>query len=399
MHPNPSMAFRFYTDYLVRTERLLSPEVIKGILEQRQLHNFIHGSRLISYSVIDIGENGPANRHGLFFIDSSAPDLLGSLKQRVALLVFIPTVLVLVILLFLIGRFLYDGRKQYDLFRQLAVEKETLAKSNQQLQLAYEQQQQMQDSLVEFRKLSSMGMMVAGLAHELNTPLGGAALTLSSLDSSREQLQQAVSDGLRKSELEDYLTHSAETIVLARKNIAKAAELVKSFKRLAVDRHTDESTEFDLMTVINDVATTSKPRLKQQHIHLDILGPKQLVIQSYAGIVSQLFENLIGNAISHGFAGRGSGRIHIEVIQTSMNDISVSVSDDGHGIDVEQLTTIFDPFVTGARTAGHTGLGLHLCHQWVTQVLKGSISVSSEPGQGTTFIVLLPVDVDSSSQS
>ena len=153
----------------------------------------------------------------------------------------------LVVLLFLIGRFLYDGRKQYDLFRQLAVEKEALAKSNQQLQLAYEQQQQMQDTLVELRKLSSMGMMVAGLAHELNTPLGGAALTLSSLDSSCEQLQQAVSDGLRKSELEDYLTHSAETIALARKNIAKAAELVKSFKRLAVDRHTDESTEFDLI--------------------------------------------------------------------------------------------------------------------------------------------------------
>lgn len=399
MHPNPSMAFRSYTDYLVRTERLLSQAVIKGILDQRQLHNFIHGSRLISYSVIDIGENGPDNRHRLFFIDSSAPDLLGSLKYRVALIVFIPTVLVLVVLLFLIGRFLYDGRKQYDLFRQLAVEKEALAKSNQQLQLAYEQQQQMQDTLVELRKLSSMAMMVAGLAHELNTPLGGAALTLSSLDSSREQLQQAVSDGLRKSELEDYLTHSAETIALARKNIAKAAELVKSFKRLAVDRHTDESTEFDLMTVINDVATTSKHRLKQQHIHLDIVGPKQLVIQSYAGIISQLFENLISNAISHGFAGRDNGHIHIEVIQTSMNDISVSVSDDGHGIDVEQLTTIFDPFVTGARGAGHTGLGLHLCHQWVTQVLKGSISVSSEPGQGTTFIVLLPVDVDSSSQS
>lgn len=185
MHPNASLDFRSYTDYLVRTNTLLQADVIRTILKQQPLHNFIKDNRLISYSVIDLGDNTAESRHRLFFIDSSEPDLLNDVEQKVALIVFSPAISILLIVLFLIWRFLHDGRKQYDLFRELAIEKEALSLSNQQLKIAYEQQQQMQDSMVELRKLSSMGMMVAGLAHELNTPLGGASLTLSSLDSSR----------------------------------------------------------------------------------------------------------------------------------------------------------------------------------------------------------------------
>ncbi len=395
VHPNPSLEFRAYTDYIVKTNRLLAPELIKSILEQQNLHNFIKGSRLISYSVINIGESDAESRHRLFFIDSTAPDFLSSLKYKVAVMVFTPTVLILLIIFFLIWRFLHDGRTQYDLFKQLQLEKKALAESNQQLKIAYEHQQQMQDSMVELRKLSSMGMMVAGLAHELNTPLGGTSLTLSSLDSARQHLIQAVNDGLKKSELEDYLSKTAETIALAKKNVQRAAELVSSFKRLAVDRHTDEPTSFDLMLVIQDVVTTSTPRLKKQHINLDIIGPQQLMVQTYVGIISQLFDNFINNALSHGFADRDEGQILIEVTQESINDVSIVFSDNGQGIEPERLTKIFDPFETGARGSGHTGLGLHLCHQWVTQLLKGSIRVRSEPGQGTRFILVLPVDVRS----
>lgn len=394
MHPNTSLEFRSYTDYLVKTNTLLPPDVIRTILQQQQLHNFIKEARLISYSAIDIGDNTTDSRHRLFFIDSSKPDLLNVVEQKVALLVFSPTILILLIVFFLIWRFLYDGRKQYDLFRQLAIEKDALAVSNQQLKIAYEQQQQMQDSMVELRKLSSMGMMVAGLAHELNTPLGGTKLTLSSLESSCKQLALAVSEGLKKSELEDYLVKTAETIALAQKNIRRASDLVASFKRLAVDRHTDEATVFDLMLVINDVTTTSLPRLKGLHIKLDISGPEQLAIQSYVGIVSQLFQNLIDNAVSHGFARRDNGHIQIDVSQESPERVTVMVSDNGNGIEAERLNKIFDPFETGARGEGHTGLGLHLCHQWVTQVLKGSISVNSAPGKGTTFILDIPIEVN-----
>lgn len=394
MHPNASLDFRSYTDYLVRTNTLLQPDVIRTILKQQQLHNFIKDTRLISYSVIDIGDNTAESRHRLFFIDSSEPDLLNVVQQKVALIVFSPTISILLIILFLIWRFLYDGRKQYDLFRQLAVEKEALSLSNQQLKIAYEQQQQMQDSMVELRKLSSMGMMVAGLAHELNTPLGGASLTLSSLDSSRRQLALAVTEGLRKSDLEDYLTQTADTIELAQKNLRRASDLVTSFKRLAVDRHTDEATEFDLMLVIKDVTTTSLPRLKGLDIRVDISGPEKLAIQSYAGIVSQLFQNLIDNAIAHGFAGRVGGQIQIDVFQETLDHVTVTVSDNGNGIEAERLRKIFDPFETNARGEGHTGLGLHLCHQWITQLLQGSISVSSEPGKGTTFILVIPIQLN-----
>lgn len=393
MHPNASLDFRSYTDYLVRTNTLLQPDVIRTIIKQQPLHNFIKDNRLISYSVIDIGDNTAESRHRLFFIDSSEPDLLNVVEKKVALIVFSPTISILLIVLFLIWRFLYDGRKQYDLFKELAIEKEALSLSNQQLKIAYEQQQQMQDSMVELRKLSSMGMMVAGLAHELNTPLGGASLTLSSLDSSRRQLALAVTEGLRKSDLQDYLTQTADTIELAQKNLRRASDLVTSFKRLAVDRHTDEATEFDLMLVIKDVTTTSLPRLKGLDIRVDISGPEKLAIQSYAGIVSQLFQNLIDNAIAHGFAGRAGGQVQIDVFQETLDHVTVTISDNGNGIEAERLKKIFDPFETNARGEGHTGLGLHLCHQWITQLLQGSISVSSEPGKGTIFILVIPVQL------
>jgi signal transduction histidine kinase len=394
MHPNASLDFRSYTDYLVRTNTLLQPDVIRTIIKQQPLHNFIKDNRLISYSVIDIGDNTAESRHRLFFIDSSEPDLLNVVEKKVALIVFSPTISILLIVLFLIWRFLYDGRKQYDLFKELAIEKEALSLSNQQLKIAYEQQQQMQDSMVELRKLSSMGMMVAGLAHELNTPLGGASLTLSSLDSSRRQLALAVTEGLRKSDLQDYLTQTADTIELAQKNLRRASDLVTSFKRLAVDRHTDEATEFDLMLVIKDVTTTSLPRLKGLDIRVDISGPEKLAIQSYAGIVSQLFQNLIDNAIAHGFAGSAGGQVQIDVFQETLDHVTVTISDNGNGIEAERLKKIFDPFETNARGEGHTGLGLHLCHQWITQLLQGSISVSSEPGKGTIFILVIPVQLN-----
>lgn len=396
LHPSKSLAFRSYTDYLVKTNTLLSAEVISSILKQQQLHSFIKDGRLISYRAIDMGENLTESRHRLFFIDSTKPELLNRVEQKVALIVFTPTVLFLLISLFLIWRFLYDGRKQYELFRQLAIEKDALDHSNEQLKIAYEQQQQMQDSLVELRKLSSMGMMVAGLAHELNTPLGGASLTLSSLDSAREKLALAVKEGLRKSDLEDYLTQTADTIELTKKNIRRASDLVASFKRLAVDRHTDEPTTFDLMVVIKDVTTTSLPRLRGHHISIEVTGPEQLTIESNVGVVSQLLQNLIDNAISHGFTGRETGHIVIDVLLASQDEVTITLSDNGNGIDAERVKKIFDPFETGARGEGHTGLGLHLCHQWVTQVLKGSINVKSEPGKGTTFVLRLPVQVTSS---
>ncbi|HDZ16193.1 MAG TPA: HAMP domain-containing histidine kinase [Methylophaga aminisulfidivorans] len=394
LHSDSSREFQKFIANYQKSEPSDVSAMAENIITQKQLHNKVTESRLVSYGkmTIDADSEQPKN---LFFVVGSSPQLLTTLKTKNVFLVLLPAVIILVIVMFTLWQFISNGKKRHEIYKQLAIEKHALAMSNQQLKEAYDKQQEMQDAIVELRKLSSLGMMVAGLAHELNTPLGGATLTLSSLSSATERLGEAVASGLKKTELDQYLKETTQSIALTKQNLRRATDMVVSFKRSAIDRHTDESSNFDLVMVIKDVVMTAKLNLQQHNIQLDLDLPEKINIHSYVGVMSQVLQNLIDNAIDHGFANRDRGHILVRLQVTSADSITVSVSDDGNGIEPERLKNIFDPFETTARGQGHTGLGLHLCHQWVTQVLQGQINVESELYKGTIFTLIFPAKVTS----
>jgi len=252
------------------------------------------------------------------------------------------------------------------------------------------QQQLLQNDLVESRKLSALGMMVAGVAHELNTPIGTAILAASRLKSDHKRLATAVLQGLSRSDLEQYLVSTQTGLELVDKSQKKAAALIRSFKRLAIDRVREDVVSYRLDVVVGDLLATLSPRFKESQIEYDIqVDPIEMV--GRPGSVSHALQNLLVNAIQHAFKKEIGGKISVSAkLCNNESDVEIRVSDNGKGIAPDVLPNIFDPFVTTNRAEGNTGLGMHFVHQWVTNSLNGSIKVESELLKGTTFIIKLP---------
>jgi len=270
---------------------------------------------------------------------------------------------------------------------------EALRHTNAALQEANENLRTVQADLARAERLSSLGLMVAGVAHELNTPLGSAGLSLSTVQQQLRQLQEQLDSGLRKSDLERFFAQARAALELADGSIRRAAGIVQRFKQVAVDRTTLERRSFDLAETLRD----ADPRLRQwpaHHaiaLHLDL--QPGLVMNSYPGPLEQVVSNLLGNALTHAFEGRGHGQIAIQAAADGPDHVVIRVSDDGAGIPAENRARIFDPFFTTHRRGGGSGLGLHITHQLVTETLGGRITLegpSGGMGSGATFVVRLP---------
>ncbi|UTW10617.1 sensor histidine kinase [Marinobacterium rhizophilum] len=273
----------------------------------------------------------------------------------------------------------------------LEQEQQQLLQAYTRLEQSHQQLHQMQDELVESRRLSSLGLMVAGVAHELNTPTGGALMAISTLQTQLHKLQGSLSQGMTRSALETFLSHTESGLQLADHNLRRAADLIRSFKRMAVDRSHSEVTQFELAELTRDLTRSLSHHLKKSPVNLRMDVPESLQLTSYPGILSQVLQNLIENALKHAFAPGHGGHIHVRASRSD-DRLQLSVSDDGQGIDPQVRDAIFDPFVTSGRSEGHTGLGLHLVHQWVYQLLEGTLSVESD-STGTTFSLDIPVEV------
>lgn len=268
-----------------------------------------------------------------------------------------------------------------------------LAAANAALQQTIDNLRAVQAELARADKLSSLGLMVAGVAHELNTPLGSALMALSTARADIATLERRVAEGLRKSDLATFLEASRDGLELANRSVARAADLVRRFKQVAIDRTTMERRGFDLAEVIVD----TDHRLHKWDaggavsLHLD-LAPG-LHMESYPGPLGQVITNLIDNALTHAFPDGRPGAITVEARAEDAERVRICITDNGVGIPPAHLDHVFDPFYTTRRHAGGTGLGLHVTHQIVTEVLGGQIQVSSHHGgaaSGTRFIVLLP---------
>lgn len=248
-----------------------------------------------------------------------------------------------------------------------------------------------QADLLRAEKTAALGRMVAGVAHELNTPLGNSLLMASHLADTGRGLRDVMSGGLRRSQLEKYLSGNEETTALLIGNLQRAAELVAGFKRVAVDQASAKRRRFDLATVVAENIAALLPglRLTAYRVTQDIAAA--IECDSYPGPLGQVITNLVENAVRHGFDGRDHGVVTIRAQRPGGDQVILTVSDDGVGIPATDIHRIYDPFFTTRLGRGGSGLGLNIVYNIVTAVLGGRIEVASEPGSGTTFTVTLPV--------
>jgi signal transduction histidine kinase len=195
---------------------------------------------------------------------------------------------------------------------------------------------------------------------------------------------------MKRSDLEGFFNVSGETSMIILTNLERAANLIKSFKQVAVDQSSEVKRKFIVKNYIEEVLLSLKPQLKKTELQTIINCKDDLIIDSYPGALSQIITNLVMNSIIHAFDENASGTLTFSVNKEDMNLI-FTYSDDGKGIASDVKTKIFDPFFTTGRAKGGTGLGLHIVYNLVTQTLGGTIECQSEPGQGSSFIIKFPI--------
>ncbi len=263
---------------------------------------------------------------------------------------------------------------------------------------ALEQVRRMQDQLVEAEKMSALGNLVAGIAHEINTPIGVGMMASTSLQSRIRRLRgQFDGDGPDAGQLEKFLADSEEGLDILVSNLQRAAELVRSFKQVAVDQTSEERRQINLADYLNEVLVSLRPKLKVGGHQASVEGPGDLVLQTYPGAISQVIANLVINSVQHGFKDRREGRIRIE-LEREEDTIRIRYSDDGSGIPPDVLDHVYDPFFTTDRQQGGTGLGMHVVYNLVTRRLGGHLHADSREGEGTSFTIEFPANIPGDSE-
>jgi hemerythrin-like metal-binding protein len=276
--------------------------------------------------------------------------------------------------------------------RTVADRTEALQRTLGELSSVIHNLEQAQDELVRSAKLAALGSMVAGVAHELNTPIGNSLMVASHLASTSAKMKESIATGLRRSVLDEFLSTTDLAADVLVRNLIKAAELVASFKQVAVDQTSSQRRGFALAEMVAEVVTTLGPGMRKTPYCVAQSIPGDICMESYPGPLGQVLTNLVNNAVVHGFEGRRAGSIRIVGELAAEGDqVVLTVSDDGKGMPPNVLSRIFDPFFTTKLGQGGSGLGLHIVHNIVFSILGGRISAESVPGQGTRFIMQLPV--------
>ena len=265
----------------------------------------------------------------------------------------------------------------------------SLTQANERLQQALDELRQAQAQLVQADKLAALGSLVAGVAHELNTPIGNALMAITTLRERATGFAQRLDAGVRRSDAVRLLEQIGTAGDIAERNLHRAAELLRSFKQVAVDQTSTQRRIFDLRELVAELVLTLQPTLKRTPYRLDIDIPPGITLDSYPGPWGQVMTNLIQNAIVHAFEGRDHGTIGVKAVADD-ESVTLMVVDDGCGMGAEVQARAFDPFFTTRLGRGGSGLGLHIVHNLVTGLLGGHIDLSSAAGRGTTFCIRCP---------
>lgn len=266
---------------------------------------------------------------------------------------------------------------------------------NAELSTALNKLKSAQLKLVQTAKLASLGSMVAGIAHELNTPIGNSVLTASGLAYQTNALAHAIEAGaMKRSSLSQYLDSALSACNLISRNLQRASELVSEFKQIAVNQNNEVRQRFSLALLVSETISVFYPRLHQASLEVRTEIPESLQLNSYQAPISQILHSLFENALLHAFENKKEGVIQISCHRDLKMEgwITLSFADNGEGIDPDKLEMIFDPFFTTKMASGNVGLGLAIANNLAVGVLGGELEVSSKPGVETIFLLHIPVD-------
>ncbi len=267
-----------------------------------------------------------------------------------------------------------------------------LQHTNQKLQQALDNLNATMTQLVQSEKLAALGSLVAGISHELNTPIGNALMAASTLqdfaDEFRHQLETGTFD---KTSLKNFMEDASTASQITRRNLEKAAELISSFKQVAVDQSSSQKRSFALKELVDEILVTLRPVTRRSPIEISVDIDGTIILDSYPGPLGQILTNLINNALIHGFEDADTGLLKISAREEALG-IYLEVEDNGKGVPSEHISKLFEPFFTTRFGQGGSGLGLHIVHNLVTEVLNGQIRVQSEPGKYTRFTIFMPTN-------
>ncbi len=283
--------------------------------------------------------------------------------------------------------FIFSNQLSKQAFQQLQLQRLN--------QLKGEELTQTRQELVHSETMASLGRLVAGFAHELNTPLGVAVGCASALQREAHKIRHLMAqEEVDVDDLLEAVISIEKGFTLTLSNLERAANLVTSFKRTAVDQTSGEVRTFRVLEVIEDTINTLQSRFKKTDIKIQVACPQELQVKSLPGALEQLLTNLLMNSLIHGFEeGQRAGQIQL-VAQLQENHLHLDYSDSGKGIASENLAKIFEPFFTTHRAHGGSGLGMYICYNLVTTQLQGTITCDSVLGNGVKFTIIFPVSVD-----
>ena len=283
-----------------------------------------------------------------------------------------------------------------DLELRVSERTQALDQTNRELLVTMDTLKRTQDELINSEKLASLGSLVAGVAHELNTPLGNALVSASTITHDIEQMEQRLGEGnLKKSAFENFMLRMKEGTQLTLRSLERSVSLIASFKQVAVDQDSERRRTFDLALTLTEVLDTLRPGIKRSGLQLEVALCDGVSMDSFPGPLGQVVINLVTNAVNHGFDGLDAGTIRITAVRESGSTVRVSIQDDGVGIPNEHMGQIFDPFFTTKLGRGGSGLGLSISHRITTKVLGGQVTVQSVQGRGARFDLVLPLKAPS----
>lgn len=270
-----------------------------------------------------------------------------------------------------------------------------LTEANLLLKKALDQRNEVQSQLVEMENMASLGTMMSSLTHEINTPIGVAITAISHLRSIQAQSLDSFKEGrLKRSELQKFFNESEESTEIIERNLIRSTNLIKTFKQLSVDQHSQEARRINVCGYLDEILLSLKPRLKRIKHKFCVDVDPELEIVSNPGAISQLLINLIMNSVQHAFDHKTVGHIVFKVRELEETPgekiIKIVYKDNGCGMSQNTIENIYKPFFTSARGSGGSGLGMHICYNIVVKILGGHIDCRSEPGKGVEFTVTFP---------
>ena len=255
-----------------------------------------------------------------------------------------------------------------------------------------------QEHLLQSQKLSALGSLVAGVSHELNTPLGNAKLAVSTMRDRMQEVSRSYEGGtLTRNKIMEFFGEGSDIVDLAFRSVDRATELVTNFKQVALDQTSEKRRQFDLAAVVQETLATMRPGFRDAPWQFAVDVEQGILMDSYPGPLERVIYSIINNSIRHGFEGREHGLVTIQgasgpVARNNGPQVVLTVADDGVGIAPQYLSRVFDPFFTTTLGRGGSGIGLNIAHRITTSVLGGVIEVASPAGGGTTFRLTLPTE-------